>query len=121
MQGNEGGRTFFGSSEGEEKRKGQDPGVVTARSLGARGASHAEDAVQSPVLRHPVGSQATRVLGRAQGDMQATSGFQSGCQDSARGGNWLAYEAGKRLARAIATSPAHYEALIAAIAAEVGV
>lgn len=81
MRENAGRRTDSGSDVGPRKRKGQEPGVITARSLNQL-AAPAVDALQSCALQHPVACEAIPVPAEAQGDMQATSGFQSGRQFS---------------------------------------
>ena len=81
MQENAGRRTDSSSDVGPRKRKGQEPGVITARILNQL-ASTAVDALQSCALQHPVACEAIPVPAEAQGDMQATSGFQSSRQKS---------------------------------------
>ncbi len=118
MRENAGRRTDSGSEVGSRKRKGQEPGVITARSLNQL-AAPAVDALQSCALQHPVACEAIPVPAEAQGDMQATSGFQSKRQTSATV-KLATYEAAKRMLRRESLDPSTYEACLALITRELG-
>lgn len=118
MQGNEGDRTDSGGAKRCGKRKGQEPGVITARPPNQL-AAPSEGALPSCALQRPVGLQATQALADAQGDMQATSGFQSGRLGSSNVAT-RTYEAAKRMLAREALDPETYEACIALVARELG-